>query len=338
MPRRRSTPILVLTGFLGAGKTSLLNHLLANNQGLKIGVLINDFGEINIDSLLVSAQTDTALELTNGCICCQVDGDSVDDAISQLANRDRQLDYIIIEASGIADPRELATMIRLKKSDYSHFDTLVTVVDGLNFKKNNQANPQAVDSLAIADLVIINKTDLIDADQLKLVEQGVGLAASKARILPAVHGRVDWRLLFDLPSKPSDQLKLSTASKGSDHDHDHDHHHPNFQSVSFANDKPLDPAKFETWAKALPDNVFRSKGIIFFGLKGAEQKFIFQAVGSRYSLKLDEWGYNETPGTKLVVIGLELDQNQITAELNDLIDPEPDNVSAETLMDIFQYR
>ena len=108
MPRRRSIPILVLTGFLGSGKTTLLNHLLANNRGLRVGVLINDFGEINIDSMLVSAQTDTALELSNGCICCQIDGEDVDDAIAQLAQRGSQLDYIIIEASGVADPAELA--------------------------------------------------------------------------------------------------------------------------------------------------------------------------------------------------------------------------------------
>ena len=335
MPRRRSTPILILTGFLGTGKTSLLNHLLANNQGLKIGVLINDFGDINIDAMLVSAQTDTALELSNGCICCQVDDETVDDAISQLANRDRRLDYIIIEASGVADPRDLATTIRLKKSDYSHFDTLVTVVDSLNFEKNNQASPRALDNLAIADLVIVNKTDLVDPAKLKLVLKGVGLAAPKARILPAVHGRVDWRLLLDLDTKPSDQLKLAPAEAD---DHDHDHHHPNFQSVSFTTDRPFDPTKFEAWAGALKPNIFRTKGIIFFGLKGAEQKFIFQAVGSRFSLKLDEWREDETPTTKLVVIGLDFDPADIRRQLEDLVDAHPDAVTADTLMDIFQYR
>ena len=333
MPRRRSIPILVLTGFLGSGKTTLLNHLLANNQGLRVGVLINDFGEINIDSMLVSVQTDTALELSNGCICCQVDDDMVDDAIAQLAQRGSQLDYIVIEASGIADPAELATMIRLKKSEYSHFDTLVTIVDGLNFEKNNQIQPHAVDSLAIADLIIINKTDLIDAKKLKEIKKGISLAAPKARIVDSVQGRVDWRLLLDLRSKPSQQLNL--ANKQTDH---HDHHHPHFQSVSFQTEKPLDPAKFETWAKALAANIFRSKGIIFFGLKGAEQKFIFQAVGSRYQLKLDEWREDETPKTQLVVIGLDFDPDSIKKQLEGLIDPDPDSITADTLMDIFQYR
>ena len=333
MPRRRSIPILVLTGFLGSGKTTLLNHLLANNQGLRVGVLINDFGEINIDSMLVSVQTDTALELSNGCICCQVDDDMVDDAIAQLAQRGSQLDYIVIEASGIADPAELATMIRLKKSEYSHFDTLVTIVDGLNFEKNNQVQPHAVDSLAIADLIIINKTDLIDAKKLKEIKKGIGLAAPKARIVDSVHGRVDWRLLLDLQSKPSQQLNLANRQNN-----DHDHHHPHFQSVSFQTEKPLDPAKFEAWAKALAANIFRSKGIIFFGLKGAEQKFIFQAVGSRYQLKLDEWREDETPKTQLVVIGLDFDPDSIKKQLEGIIDPDPDSITADTLMDIFQYR
>ncbi len=137
MPRRNSIPILLLTGFLGAGKTSLLNHLLRNDQNLKIGVIINDFGEINIDSMLVSAQTDTTLELSNGCICCSLEGESLDDAIGQLAHLGSRLDYIIVEASGLAEPRELATMLRLLKNNYAHFDALVSVVDGINFEKNN---------------------------------------------------------------------------------------------------------------------------------------------------------------------------------------------------------
>ena len=122
MPRRNSIPILLLTGFLGAGKTSLLNHLLSNDDGLKIGVIINDFGQVNIDSMLVAAQTDTALELSNGCICCSLEGENLDDAIGQLAHQGSRLDYIVVEASGLAEPRELATMLRLLKNNYAHFD------------------------------------------------------------------------------------------------------------------------------------------------------------------------------------------------------------------------
>ena len=319
MRRTNSIPILLLTGFLGSGKTSLLNHLLSNKAGLKIGVIINDFGEINIDSMLVSAQTDTALELSNGCICCAVEGENLDDAIGQLAHTGSRLDYIVIEASGLAEPRELATMLRLIKNDYAYFDALVTIVDGLNFKKNNLAAKDALKDLAISDLIVVNKTDLIDTKQLAAIEKAISLAAPQARILKTAHGQVDFRLLLDLKEKPETQLNLTAQ----DTDH-HDHLHAKFQSVTFQEEKPLDPAQFEAWAQALAPNIFRAKGIIFFGMKGMEQKFIFQAVGSRYALKLDEWGFGEQPMTSLVIIGLDLDKAKIETELRDLIDDNPE--------------
>ena len=176
MPRRNSIPILLLTGFLGAGKTSLLNHLLGNDEGLKIGVIINDFGEVNIDSMLVTAQTDTALELSNGCICCSLEGENLDDAIGQLAHQGSRLDYIVVEASGLAEPKELATMLRLLKNNYAHFDALVSVVDADNFEKNNQTNENAVSDLAVSDIVIVNKVDLVDAAKLADIRKAIRLA------------------------------------------------------------------------------------------------------------------------------------------------------------------
>lgn len=337
MMRTNSIPILLLTGFLGAGKTSLLNNLLSNDQGFKIGVIINDFGEINIDSMLVSAQTDTALELSNGCICCAIEGESLDDAIGQLAHPGSRLDYIIIEASGLAEPRELATMLRLTKNDYAHFDTLVSIVDGDNFEKNNLANENALTDLEIADLIIVNKVDLIDSNKLADIKKGIRLAAPNARLLSASHGLVDFRLLMDLKDKPSAQLNLNNKHD-CEHDHKHDHLHDKFQSVSLESKEPLDPLKFENWAKNLDLNIFRAKGIIFFGLKGMEQKFIFQAVGKRYSLKLDEWGFDEAKQTNLVVIGTQLNKEKVEVKLNNLIDENPENVSAKTLMDIFEYK
>ena len=193
MPRSHSIPIMLLTGFLGAGKTSLLNHLLRNSQGLKIGVIVNDFGSVNIDSMLVSAQTDTALELSNGCICCSLEGESLDDAIGQLAHRGSRLDYIVIEASGLAEPRELATMLRLQRNDYAHFDSLVTIVDADNFEKNNQAAKNVLGDLAVADLVIVNKVDLVGAKKLADIRKAVRLAAPQSRLLESSHGRVDCR-------------------------------------------------------------------------------------------------------------------------------------------------
>ena len=128
---------------MGAGKTSLLNHLLKNDQRLKLGAIINDFGEVNIDSMLVSSQTDVALDLSNSCICCSLEGENLDDAIDQFAHPGSRLDYIVVEASGLAESRELATMLRLMKDNYANFDALVAIVDGTNFKMNNLLNEVA---------------------------------------------------------------------------------------------------------------------------------------------------------------------------------------------------
>ena len=316
---------------MGAGKTSLLNHLLGNNQGLKIGVIVNDFGEINIDAMLVSAQTDTALQLSNGCICCSLEGESLDDAIGQLAHAGSRLDYIVIEASGLAEPRELATMLRLLKNNYAYFDSLVSVVDAANFEKNNQASKNVLTDLAIADLIVLNKTDLVTEAQLQDIEQGIQLAAPKTRLLTTTHGQVDFRLLLGTSEKGNDQLNLHQ------HDH-HDHLHDKFTQISFSSKNPLDPQKFQSWAENLDAKIFRAKGIMHFGSKGLNQKFIFQAVGARFSLKLDEWAFDQSPQTDLVVIGLGLDKAQVEQELNQLIDATPDDVSADTLMDILAYK
>ncbi len=333
MPRSNSIPILLLTGFLGAGKTSLLNNLLRNNQGFKIGVIVNDFGKINIDSMLVSAQTDAALELSNGCICCSLEGESLDDAIGQLAHQGSRLDYIIIEASGLAEPRELATMLRLQKNNYAHFDALINIVDGANFKKNNLAAKNALQDLSVADLIIINKVDLIDAKELADIKRSIRLVAAKSRLLEASHGQIDFRLLLDFKEKASEQLGLAQPTE-----HDHQHLHETFQAVDLSTDQPLDPQKFEAWAENLSEDIFRSKGIIFFGAKGVHQKFIFQAVGGRWSLKLDEWDFNQEPRTELIVIGINFDQKKMEKQLQTLIDDQPDDISAATIMDIFKYK
>ena len=337
--RTNSIPILLMVGFLGSGKTSLLNHLLKNKQGLKIGVIINDFGKINIDSMLVAAQTDETLELSNGCICCSIDEEGgLTGALNKLAHIGSRLDYIVIEASGLAEPRELATSLRLIKNNYCHFDALINIVDAENFEKNNKTSDTIMDDLGISDIIIINKTDLVSDEKLSDIEKAIRLVAPKSRLLKSTHGQVDFRLLMNVDNKISAQLPLGS---GHDHDHDHEDHqhlHDQFQSISFQTSKPLDPQKIEEWAKNIDANIFRAKGIIFFGMKGMGQKFIFQAVGQRYALKLDEWTLNQTPQTNLVIIGTNLDKQKIEIELHDLIDDQPENVSAETLIDIFEYK
>lgn len=337
--RTNSIPILLLTGFLGVGKTSLLNNLLKNTDGLKVGVIVNDFGKVNIDAMLVSAQTDTQIDLSNGCICCSVGEGELDDAISQLAHKGSLLDYIVIEASGLAEPGDLATVLRLMKNEYAHFDSVVTVVDALNFAKNNKVHATALENLSLADIIVINKVDLVSKKEVEDIEQGIAMVAPKARTIRSVNGVVDTKLLLESGGSQKDmQLSLSNHHS-SDHSHDdHEHLHDTFTSVSFETTKPLDPVAFEGWAKDLPSNIFRAKGVCFFGMKGVGQKYIFQAVGKRYELKLDEWAGHEQPKTSLVVIGKNLDEASQQKQLESLVDDTPDDINADNLMDIFKYK
>ncbi len=159
--------------------------------------------------------------------------------------------------------------------------------------------------MAIADLIIINKTDLLKTKELADIKKAIRLVNPKVRLLTSSHGQVDFRLLLNLDEKPSSQLNLKAPSN-----HDHHHLHDEFQTVNLSTSEPLDPKKFEAWAENLNVNIFRAKGILFFGMKGLGQKYIFQAVGERYELKLDEWEFDQTPKSDLVVIGTDLNERE----------------------------
>ena len=339
MMRTNSIPIILLTGFLGAGKTSLLNNLLQNQLALKIGVIINDFGKINVDSLLVSAQTASTLELSNGCICCTLEGEGLTGALDQLAHRGSRLDYIVIEASGLADIPELARSLQLLKHNYCHFDLLVNIVDADNFEANNQKSTRILEDLNISDFIIINKLDLVSKSKLADIRQAVRLAAPQSRLLESSHCQFDYRLLLEpaLEERPSSQLKLADQS-ADHHDHHHQHLHEQFDSLEFQTKQPLDPQKFENWLKSLPLEVFRAKGLVFFGMKGLGQKYIFQVVGRRHQLKLAEWLTSEESQTQLVIIGVNLNKKILHQELTALIDDHPDDVNQATLMDPLLYK
>lgn len=326
---------MAIIGFLGSGKTSLLNHILSENQGVKVGVIVNDFGDINIDAMLVARQTDQELELSNGCICCTLEGNSLDDAIGQLAHAGSTIDYIIIEASGLAEPKELLRLLVNSKNQYARFDSLISVIDAVNILDTEAKHPGFAEQLTLADILIINKSDLIDKKQLKKVRDYLLFINSDARVITADHGKVDTRLLMDPESseKPSHTVQLPLSERD---DHS-DHIHETYTTVSLKTDKPLDPKKWENWISNLPTHIYRIKGFVYFGMKGLEQKFLFQSVGGRHDMKIDEW-IGKKPETSLVVIGSDFDKNDMQKKLQDLIDESPDDLNNETIMDVLRYR
>lgn len=331
----KKIPILALTGFLGSGKTSLLNHLLKENQGLKIGVIVNDFGSINIDSLLVARQTDSKLELSNGCICCASEDSGLDDAISQLAHIGSTLDYIVIEASGLAEPKELVKILEESKNKSARLDSVLAVIDAENVLEMNKKHPDFFKQLEIADIIILNKIDLVTKQKLKEIEGYLEFLGTGARIIEAERGAVDTRLLLDADTlKRRDPVKGSQVSLGDNHA---DHLHETYQKVSFSSTKPLDPGNFEIYMNTgIPKGVYRAKGFVYFGIKGLEQKFIFQLVGRRFSLKLDNWR-GQAPKTDLVFIGEKLDEAKLTKDLEELVDKNPDDI-AGNLLDLNLYK
>lgn len=327
---------MAIVGFLGSGKTTLLNHILKENQGLKIGVIVNDFGDINIDAMLVARQTDQQLELSNGCICCTLEGSSLDDAIGQLAHGGSTVDYIVIEASGLAEPKELLRLLINAKNDFARFDSMVAVVDASNVLETKEKHPGFLEQLSFADIIVLNKIDLVNKKQQKEIDGYLSFINEKAHVLKTENGVIDTRLLL-APDKlfrhdnAGTQLALSEK-------YDHTEHlHHIYQKISFSTDKAIDPKKWEVFITNLPKGIYRAKGFIYFGMKGLGQKFLFQLVSSRSDTKLDEW-LGQQPKTELVLIGTDLDEDALRHELESCIDQTPDDISNNTIIDILSYK
>lgn len=316
-------PITVLQGFLGAGKTTLLNYILTHNEGMNIGVVVNDFGDINIDSKLVKSKTDKRLELTSGCICCSLKTLDLQEAIDQFVFEGSNIDYIIIEASGLAEPRDLALTLRTSLGHKVRLDGIVTVIDAENLEKNASEHNIARDQILFCDFVIINKVDLVSSKKVEEIKQMVLSFNPRVRILESTKGQIDIRLILDQDLYKS--RKIVHPAEGEDHSHDDhsDHVHEKYSTYSWTSQQPLHPMKFQEFVnRKLPLNVYRAKGIVDFGLKGHSRKYIFQLVGVRPEIVWENW--DDKPLTELVFIGQDIDEELLEKELKACIDTEPD--------------
>lgn len=285
--------MLAVAGHLGAGKTTLLNHLLRNSRGVRIGALVNDFGAVNIDAMLVAGQVDAMASLTNGCICCVVDAEETGEMLGKLATVKPRLDLIVVEASGVAEPAALVRTITAADDPRSHYAGLVLVVDGLQ--------PELGHGLRVADLVVLNKaSECPDLDGLvsRIREQ-----SPRVPVLPTDFARIDPELLIDPPRSRAPQAQLSFDELLQD---EHDHHHPEYQSVEFRTDAAVNPRRFMEFLQDRPQGLYRAKGFVDFGA----QRFLVQLVGS--SLRFEK---RRAGGTELVVIGTGMDTSAVLAGL-----------------------
>ncbi|MDQ5943462.1 MAG: GTP-binding protein [Patescibacteria group bacterium] len=310
-------PITVITGFLGSGKTTLLNHILNTNKKLNIGVVVNDFGDINIDSKLVKSKTDKKLELTNGCICCNLKTLDLQEAIDQFTTPGSNIDYIIIEASGLAEPRDLALTLRDTIGVDIKLDSIITIIDAKNIIQNAKSNNTAADQILFSDFIIINKIDLVPKSKQEDIEKLVISINPKARIFTTTNCDIDIRYILE---KDIGDIKISKSNKQTDHS---GHIHEQYSHFTWESEQPLDPMRFQEFVNTkLPKNVYRAKGFVDLGVKGHLRKYIFQLVGSRADITWDNW-INQTPKTQLVFIGKKIDKKQLTKDLVGCIDPNP---------------
>lgn len=302
-------PLTILTGFLGAGKTTLLNRILQGDHGLRIAVLVNDFGPINIDTkLIVNVKGDT-ISLANGCICCTIRGELLESTMD-LLSRPRPPEYVIVEASGVSDPAAIAaSFLQPLIRPHLRVDAIVTVVDAEH--AHEPVDPQLAEAqIAAADIVVLSKTDLVNDRRRAEIGARIREIVPAARILDAVQGDIPLNLLIDLEAPAASH----TAAHSHDHDaHSHQDHGERFSTCSYVSARPLAYAKVQKVIKTLPPAVFRAKGI-FALADAADRRFILQVVGKRATLAIADGWETRPPRTELIFIGRkgELDSEEIT--------------------------
>jgi len=345
MPEQTSTdkiPVTVLTGYLGAGKTTLLNRILSEPHGKRYAVIVNEFGEIGIDNELVVGADEEVFEMNNGCICCTVRGDLVR-ILDGLMRRKGKFDAIIVETTGLADPAPVAQTFFIDENvgRRTKLDAVVTVADAKWLNERLKDAPEAKNQIAFADVILINKTDLVSPEELSEVEARIRGINPYAKVHKAEHAKVPLnavlgRNAFDLDrildlepeflgSENDDHHHHDHDHKHGDHAHDHAHAHTHgglkhyhdeeMQSISLHTDRPLDPDKFLPWVQDLVQkegpNILRCKGILAF--KDDDERFVFQGV----HMILDgdhqrPWKTDEKRESRIIFIGRNLPGKMIS--------------------------
>ncbi|MEC8675632.1 MAG: GTP-binding protein [Pseudomonadota bacterium] len=301
-------PVTVLTGFLGAGKTTLLNRILTEQHGNRYAVIVNEFGEEGIDNDLVVDADEEVFEMNNGCICCTVRGDLIR-ILGGLMKRADKFDAIIVETTGLADPAPVAQTFFVDQdvADRTRLDAIVTVADAVHLDNQLGEHHEAEEQIAFADIVLLNKTDLVEVEGLGRVEDRIRRINPYTKIIRTEHCAANLDEVLGLKAFSLDRvLEVEPDFLTSDHDHEHD---DDVKSISLVADAPLDLDKFQTWFGQLlqtrGQDILRSKGILDF--KGEDDRYVFQGVHMLMDgAPMGAWPEGSRQ-SRLVFIGRDLD-------------------------------
>ncbi|GAB4143977.1 MAG: GTP-binding protein [Patescibacteria group bacterium] len=332
-------PISILTGFLGAGKTTLVNQIVKDNPQLKFGFIINEFGEVGIDGQLIETTGEEMVEMSNGCLCCVVRKD-LQDAVLKLVESGR-VDYIIVEASGLAEPMPIAQTFAMDNLEGKvSLDAVICVVDSLNYLLTKENYTVAIDQLTFGDIIILNKTDEQEPEKVEALKELIKKVNPAATILENTP-ELDTKLLIDTGAWDIEKLTADEKDQAEVHehhhdDHDHEHHHDSddhhehhhhehddVDEVVFTTTNILDPAKLDTWLQNdYPSNAIRAKGFLRLQLPNNQTGlFVFQIVGAKKSIEpfkptQKNFDYNTS---RMVFIGKHLDKQKIIDDLRQIV-------------------
>ncbi|RDG40059.1 CobW family GTP-binding protein [Streptomyces corynorhini] len=353
---RKRIPVVVLTGFLGSGKTTLLNHLLRRRAGNRIAVVVNDFGAIEIDAMTVAGQVGSTVSLGNGCLCCAVDASELDGYLERLTRPSARIDIIVIEASGLAEPQEIVRMILHGDNPHTVYGGLIQVVDAAEFDATRARHPETDRHLALADLVVLNKTDRVGEPGRRRVLATVEELSPGTPVVCASFGRIDPELLFDAAVRPDEEENARQLSfedlyaelyddghGAGDHEGhaghaEHEGHeghagheghlHAAYDTVSFTARAPMSPRRLMAFLDSRPPGLYRIKGRVDFGAADPDNRYVLHAVGRSLRFHPEPWPRGEERLTQLVLIGSGLDGSPrpgdaLLKELDACRDTEP---------------
>ena len=320
--------VIIVTGFLGAGKTTLVNRILTANHGRRIAVIVNEFGEVGIDHhLLISSSDQQVIQMSNGCICCTVHGDLLR-SLFELSEHRSKFDTVIIETTGLAEPAPVVQSLYADERIRNEFTLagVVTVVDAKHVGQQMEELGEACEQIALADLILLNKTDLVATEDVDRVEADIGRLNKVAQICRTRDSELDLDLVFGLDA--SDFHEKASADEDPHHSHDshhhghegeHDHRHHNhlrnIMTVCVVEPGELDGLKVSVWFRSVigefGPKLLRMKGIL--SLRGDPDQFLFQGVRTDFEGRPGRnWSADEVRTNRLVFIGRDLDGDRIT--------------------------